>query len=125
MKLVRTEYIIEDNLPTVYLFCREDGKRKIIKDRTLRPYFYVPYEEKDKLSGVEVDKEIFQSVYGEKLARIYTTMPSDVATFRDMYSRSYESDVLFPLRWLIDKVDVLEPCSPPIMMVDIETDGST
>ena len=124
MKLVRTEYIIEDNLPTVYLFCREDGKRKIIKDRTLRPYFYVPYEEKDKLSGVEVDKEIFQSVYGEKLARIYTTMPSDVATFRDMYSRSYESDVLFPLRWLIDKVDVLEPCSPRIMMVDIETDNS-
>lgn len=122
MKIIRTEYEVEGNRPVVYAFYRDDNGRKIIKDDCLLPYFYVPYEEKDKIGPVESDK--YKSIYGEDLARIYVNLPSDVPIMRDNFSKHYEADVVFPIRYLIDRVDTFEPAYPSTMFIDIETDNS-
>ena len=63
MKIIRTEYSIENNRPVVHLFCRDkNGKREIIKDASLKPYFYVPYNEKTRVPGLEYDSNIYKSV---------------------------------------------------------------
>lgn len=122
MKIVRTEYEVVSGRPVVSLFCREDGKRKVVQDDSLVPYFYVPYNERDRVPGIQYDSsQHYTSIYGERLAKIYTTLPSDVPKLRDKYSRHYEADIVFPIRWLIDKGDQLEACSPKVMFIDIET----
>ena len=123
MRLTRTEYEVEGGVPVVYLFCREDGKRVIRKDSSLIPYFYVLESEKDKFK-VKTDGQVYRAIDGTRLVKIYTKIPAEVPELREHYSKTWESDVLFPIRYLLDKVDVLEPCNQKVLFIDIETDSS-
>ena len=112
MRLLRTEYKVENNLPIVYLFTRdENGKRTIKKDSSLVPYYYIQSDNKESH---------YISIDGLPLLKIETQLPSDVADQRGNYKHTWEADVLFPLRFLIDKVDSLEKTKPRIMFLDIE-----
>jgi len=122
MNLVRTEYVVENNLPVVYAFCRENGKRVVIKDSTMRPYFYVPYKERNRL-GLEIDPGTYTTIDGIRVSKVYVILPSDVPQYRDRFTQTWEADVLFPIRYQIDKVPEIESCSPSIMFLDIETDN--
>ena len=123
MHVVRTEYEVDNGRPVVHVFCRENGKRVVVKDSSLVPYLYVPYSERGNVIGVDCDPGEYVSVYGDRLAKLYTTLPSDVPKLREHYSSHYEADVVFPIRYLIDKVAQIEPCEPKAMFVDIETDS--
>ncbi len=124
MRILRTEYEVVSNRPVVYVFCREENKHHVNKDTSLVHYFYVMESEKNKIRGVKCDSRTYVATDGTKLSKVYVSVPSDVPGLREQYSKSWEADIVFPVRYLIDKVDVLEPCNPKVMFLDIETDNS-
>ncbi|TKX74276.1 DNA polymerase elongation subunit [Halorubrum sp. GN11_10-6_MGM] len=79
----------------------------------VEPYFYVPtadldrdpVEEYDVVIGTreeDPDGEPYESIRGEPLTRIVTRTPRDVGNIRDDFETSFEADILFPNRLLID-----------------------
>jgi len=122
--LVRSEYRVEQNKPVVYLFQRENGKRILTLDDTLTPYFFVPESEVDRLQGIRCDPNTYEAIDGTKLKRVYTTLPEDVPKLRDKYSRSWEADIVFQTRYIIDQVDSIEATVPKVLFIDIEVDNS-
>jgi len=124
MKLIRTEYLIEQGKPIIYLFQRVDKKRVIIRIDDFVPYFYCLDSEIDNLKGIRSNPNIYHSIYGEPVRKVYTTLPSDVPDLREKYTHHFEADVLYNLRYLIDKVDYLEEVNLTVMCLDIETGNS-
>lgn len=92
----------------IFLFCREeDGSLSISKDRTFLPYYYQESPE-GKHKGYD----------GTSLIRIDCDKPSDINKQRN--SQSWEADIPYVKRYLIDKVDVIEKSNPRILYFDIE-----
>lgn len=123
MRLLRTEYKVEDGKPVVYLFQRENGKRVISTTSSFVPYFYIPADEIDKLSGIRADKQVYEAIDGTGLRKVYVSLPEDVPELREKFSKTYEADVLFATRALIDQVDSIELTEPKVLYLDIETDN--
>jgi DNA polymerase I len=116
MQVLRTEYSTHNNKPTVHVFTRDkNGKRTVIKDQTLTPYFYVPVKEAP-------NKVALKSIMGEELSMIQTRLPEDVPKIRDSFTKTFEADVLFPIRYLIDKVDVIDKTTAKILYIDVEVE---
>ena len=121
--------IIEE--PIVHLYCRDEtGERHQIDVTGFYPHFLVSEEEfimqKENLLSdirvryIEASDELLnardmmnasirgvgpapkQSLHGDDLVKIYTVEPSDVADLRDMFDTTYEADVFFTNRFLID-----------------------
>jgi len=88
----------------------KDVYKKIVKD--FRPYFYVS----DALGT-------FTSCFGEKLKKIFTRLPGDVPKRRLMYDRHFEADILYKIRFLVDKTDILEKEPIRVCHIDIETES--
>ena len=120
----------------LYLYGRDDNKKKVIKTiRGFFPYFYIesgkiiPDELKEYIYKID-DKE-YKNILGEKVTRIFTFNPTNVKFMRDildMYNiRSFEADVLYVLRFLIDNKDELSKMDMDLkgewrkMYIDIET----
>jgi len=109
---VKTEYILigggeyGNRKAVIYTDqLREDGTIFYGPVRGFRPYFYVPEEshipyDDSRITGSEPGHV---SIFGEKLTRVYTSIPNDVPQVREMFSRHYEADILFPWRYRIDK----------------------
>ena len=81
------------------------GKRVVLLNTEIEPYFYVPaveydgeIDDDDKCMGVEFGHT---NPDGENMVRIYTRIPGDVPSLRDEYNH-HEADILFPNRFLID-----------------------
>ncbi|SFR33280.1 MULTISPECIES: DNA-directed DNA polymerase [Halorubrum] len=119
-----------DEYPVVHVFGRRpaenvdgdaehvdgDADRDVVEHlRVLgvEPYFYVPtadldrdpVEEYDVVIGTREenpDGEPYESIRGEPLTRIVTRTPRDVGNIRDDFETSFEADILFPNRFLID-----------------------
>lgn len=124
MKVVRSEYSAERNKPIVWFFTRDKkGVREIVKSQASIPYFYAPKNETGKLRGLRVDPQPFEAVDGTPVSKVYVNLPEDVPKIRDIFTRHWEADVLYPIRTLIDEVDDIEPTIPKIMFLDIEVDG--
>jgi len=92
----------------VYLFNRQvDGSLTIQKDCTFYPYFY-------QLSATG----IFRTIDNKKANKVFCKLPADVARQRN--EESYEADVLFCKRYLIDKIDRIEKSNTKYLFIDIE-----
>jgi DNA polymerase I len=114
LQLLRVEQKMENELPVIYLFCRDgNGIRTIEKVKDFKPYFYIP-----DINGN------FTSFDGIKCRRIETVLPEEVREQRDRYEKTYESDVRFPNRFLIDSISSLEYTKPKIFYLDIEVDNA-
>ena len=109
----------------------EDNQKRQITVSDFEPYFYV--------AG---DYGEFRGIYGESLTKVTTKDPSQVRKERENYVGSWEADILFTRRFLIDKKiykgidldiidgqqyvtqDFVEPCDvdiePLILFLDIE-----
>jgi len=124
MRLARAEYSVEQGKPIIYLFCREGNKRTLTKVSDFVPYFYCLEAEKNNVKGIRTDPSTYYSLHGEPVRKVYVTLPSDVPELREKYSHTFEADILYPIRWMIDEVDSLEPITPKILFLDIETDNS-
>jgi DNA polymerase elongation subunit (family B) len=103
------DYAIEGGKPVVHMWTRDKpGKKKHVK-AIHAPYFYV-----SKPGGDE------KGFFGEELRKIITTKPTDVGEQRIKYPESWESDVLFSDRYLIDCVPQIPEFHPKICYLDIE-----
>ena len=127
LSLCNIDYQIHDDKPIVYLFTRDsNGKQIIIPDDTFEPYFYVESRALldpriRKIIGVlgkELSPRVKRIDFGyhgltrlgvSELARVTCKIPSDVGEIRrKLHSLSppietFEADILFVLRYLIDK----------------------
>ena len=126
LMITQVDYAVEgygsDEYPVVHVFGRrpadyiEDADHDVVEHlRVLgvEPYFYVPtadldrdpVEEYDVVIGTreaDADGEPYESIRGEPLTRIVTRTPRDVGNIRDDFETTFEADILFPNRFLID-----------------------
>ncbi|VTT86983.1 Archaeal DNA polymerase I @ intein-containing [Halorubrum sp. DM2] len=127
LMITQIDYAVEgygsDEYPVVHVFGRRpaentdgDAERDAVEHlRVLgvEPYFYVPtadldrdpVEEYDVVIGTreeDPDGEPYESIRGEPLTRIVTRTPRDVGNIRDDFRTTFEADILFPNRFLID-----------------------
>ena len=122
------EYIIDKvegkEKPIIYVFDREGRKRKVRIIDNFRPYFYVKKEEKEKALelGLEVEEGNYRDLFGNELVKVYTNLPTDVPKLREKFSETWEADVLFVNRWLIDEYKEEGEKEWRICFLDIECD---
>jgi len=125
LMITQIDYAVEgygsDEYPVVHVFGRrpaehvdgEDDAVEHLRVLGVEPYFYVPtsdldrdpVEEYDVVIGTREetpDGEPFESIRGEPLTRIVTRTPRDVGSIRDDFATTFEADILFPNRFLID-----------------------
>ncbi|WP_430504603.1 DNA-directed DNA polymerase [Haloparvum sp. PAK95] len=123
LMVTQVDYEVEgygsDEYPVVHVFGRrptpegEDDEVEHVRVLGVEPYFYVPTAdlEEDPVEAYDVvigtreedpDGEPYESIRGEPLTRIVTRTPRDVGNIRDDFAETYEADILFPNRLLID-----------------------
>lgn len=92
----------------IYLFTRDiNGNQKIIEDNSFHPYFFEPSPDGKYLSYDNIP-----------LRKVVCSEPGEVAKIRS--KKSYESDILYTRRYLLDKVDTIEKCPIRYLFLDIE-----
>jgi len=150
LSLCSVEYILRDDKPVILLFCRDErGEDYIIPDHGFRPYFYVTesvaYSLFTDCDLEPVDFPAFKCP--ENIVRVYARKPSEVERLRNRKEpgskrriKTWEADILFPNRYLIDKgiftgisfdpeTNLIEPKDMPSIFrkiyVDIEVDCPT
>ncbi|QHS17133.1 DNA polymerase elongation subunit [haloarchaeon 3A1-DGR] len=122
LAVTQVDYAVEgrgsDEYPVVHVFGRRpapDGEdvREHLRVLGVEPYFYVPtadlerdpVEEYDVVIGTresDANDVAYESIRGEPLTRIVTRTPRDVGNIRDDFETTFEADILFPNRFLID-----------------------
>jgi DNA polymerase I len=120
-------YKVIDNKPVIHLFGRTaEGRQVLIVDDSFEPYFYVipkkgidvreklekiRVERDDKVASVIKTEQVSKKYLGREVQaiKVYTKLPSDVPIIRDVIKEweiiegTYEYDILFSRRYLIDK----------------------
>lgn len=97
--------------PVVYLYGKlEDGGTFLVRDARPRPHFFIRSADLDRAKGLRLptlrttDKRTFD---GEPVTQIDASEPGDIPAIRDRLHAAgidtYESDVRFAVRYLIDR----------------------
>jgi len=98
------EYTIEHNKPVIHHWRRENRKKIHTIDRSFEPYFYAPTWHKvledERIKRIEKG---YTNIKGEKYNRVYCDIPRSVSDLRNDIPEHNEADILFPIRYLIDK----------------------
>jgi DNA polymerase I len=118
LAVTQVNYTVEgrgdEEYPVVHVFGRTpDGTREHVRVLEFEPYFYTPTADLDEdpvgaygsvLDTRETgpDGEPFESIRGERLTKVVARTPRDVGSIRDDFVTTYEADILFPNRFLID-----------------------
>lgn len=91
----------------IYLFTRnKNGKLFVEKDNTFLPYFY------------EIGSGKYKSYDNLSLIRRTMNEPREVKQERSL--NSYEADILYPKRYIIDRIDKFDKCPIKYLFLDIE-----
>jgi DNA polymerase, archaea type len=91
----------------IYLFCRDDKALTITKIENFYPYYY------------ELDSAGTVNTYDNKKARkIILPHPSDVKKMRS--NSSYEADIIYTKRFIIDRIDTIQKSEFKFIFLDIE-----
>ena len=98
---------ISNNGREIYIWHRIGKTLSIFKDKTFYPYFY-------NLSPTGT----FRTIDNKKVNKVICSRPSDVKRRRD--ENSYEADVLFTRRYIIDKISSFGKAELKYSFVDIE-----
>jgi DNA polymerase elongation subunit (family B) len=115
--VTQVDYTVERDgsgeYPVVNVFGRTpDDRREHVRVLGVEPYFYVPTAELEGDLTTEYDAIVatreregdrsFESLRGEALTKVVTRTPRDVGRIRDDFETTFEADILFPNRFLID-----------------------
>jgi DNA polymerase elongation subunit (family B) len=120
-RIVDCEYTVETDgykqaTPIIHLFGRDTSwRRHHVRVRGFQPYLCVRVSEWQRCGEAVADDDRVQDVRtvdergrpetaldGERLVRICTREPEDVADLRELFDDPFEADVQFPTRFLID-----------------------
>ena len=103
------------NQHDVVLVCRDSKGKRFTKTITHhRPYMFIEDE-----NGPYID------LYGKKLKKIVYNSPIEVKNNRDNYSKTWESDIIYVNRVLIDEIEKIEKAPLRLLNIDIETTGKS
>jgi len=110
--IVYSTYRIIENKAYVHLYGRLSNGESFQISKYFRPYFFIKASDEAALKKLpidikyEVEKTELKEFTYEPLVKIILDLPKDVALFRDKIKdakiRSYEADVRFTQRFLID-----------------------
>lgn len=103
---IKCEYRVEDEVPVIYLWGRKiDTQEKIMfKINGFEPYFYVlENEEVPNIPQIKRVESGFKSLFGEACKKIICKIPEDVKDLKKFFSKTFESDVPFTRRFIINK----------------------
>jgi len=109
--IVQPTYRVEAGKPVVYLYGRlEDGRTFLVREGRVVPHFYVeaPDAARAREIGARRQRPTDQATFsGRPVVRVEVPTPSDTPPLRDRLSRAgirtYEADVRFAMRPLIDR----------------------
>ena len=122
----------DDDTPIIYTRMRDEDGNLIEKQHTdFKPYFWVPAntpdfrlnrlrraypmaEPRPDITGMALD--------GTPLFKVEAHTPFEVIKMREMFDLTYEADVRFTDRWLIDNVQEMPKWQPRKWWYDIECD---
>lgn len=91
----------------IYLFIREDDKLITQIDNDFFPYYYIA-DPQGK----------FKSYDGQNVKKVFCTDPKSAS--KNLPPQSWEGDIRYRLRYLVDKVTVIMPTIPKYCFLDIE-----
>ncbi len=119
LAVMQVNYTIENEgsneYPIIHIFGRTaDSDTEHVKVLGVEPYFYVPTTELANnpveqyeaiIAARETDEtgNKFEGIRGQKLTKLIAQTPRDVGQVRNEFDTTYEADILFPNRFLIDK----------------------
>lgn len=98
---------VGNNGREIFVWHRNGKTLSCFKDKTFYPYFYQ-----------EAPNGIFKTIDGKKVNKVLCSRPSDLSKRRD--ENSYEADVNFCKRYIIDKITAFGKVDLHISFVDIE-----
>lgn len=118
LAVMQVNYTIESEgsaeYPIIHIFGRTaDSETEHVTVIGVEPYFYVPtaeitenpVEQHDAIIDAretDPDGNNFKGIRGEKLTKLVARTPRDVGQVRNEFETTYEADILFPNRFLID-----------------------
>jgi len=101
------EYSNSDDGPILHVFGRDDhGEARRLDVTGFRPYFFALASStglNSLTNDIERDDGTYVSIRGEECVRLYTKRPSDVRNVRDKFGTHLEADILFPIRFAVDR----------------------
>ncbi|MEK6808160.1 MAG: 3'-5' exonuclease [Nanoarchaeota archaeon] len=107
--IVYPTYKIEDNKAYVYLFGRLENGESFLTINYFRAYFYIKADDLERakrLAKFEFEKTNFLNFNKERVVKIIVNIPKDVPHIKKNFSessiQSYEADIRFAYRFLID-----------------------
>lgn len=98
---------IANNGREIILFHRVGKELKEFHDSSFFPYFYNLDE-----------RGMFRTIDNKKVTKIICSKPYDIAKKRT--DTSYEADILFTRRYIIDKIGQILPCEIKYSFIDLE-----
>jgi DNA polymerase I len=118
--LTQSEYSFSNGKPVIHLFGRDSsGTSRRVDVVGFKPYFFIPASESPKvLPPAELDPNEYFSIRNESLVKVYVPKPTDIKDVREKFSKHFEADILYTLRFLIDtKIKsgfsyTQSPCTP-------------
>ncbi len=101
-------YRIVEGRPAVHLYgVLEDGEPVLVVDDRLAPYFFVRAADAGHVAGARVVPTDLRTFAGEPVVRVEVALPRDVPPLRARLAAAgvatYEADLRFAYRWLIDR----------------------
>lgn len=103
---IKCEYKIEDEeIPVIYLWGRDlqTMEKFLFKIIGFEPYFYVLSSEKiPNIPQIKRTQKGLKSIFGEECIKIVCFRPEDVKDIRIQFQKTFESDVPFTRRFLIN-----------------------
>jgi DNA polymerase I len=93
----------------ILLFGRTENSPYIKTIKDFKPYFYIEDEFGE-----------FKTIDGKKAKKIILNHPKDMITERVKYNRTYESDIVYTNRYIIDNISEMESENIRLCYIDIE-----
>src|SRR6266850_3174900 len=109
--ILHPTYRLESGRPVVHLYGRmETGDPFLVRDDTLVPHFFIRAGDAGRaarLGAGRIHPTDLRAMHGGKVSRVEVTVPQETPALRDRLTangiQTYEADVRFAMRFLIDR----------------------
>src|SRR3990167_2181013 len=117
------EQSLERNKPIIHHWYRDGAGIKVYnRHDNFQPYFYVPEEDKGMSDPAIVSEQTgFVSIFGDRVRKITVRTPQDAGRLRSNYNKTYECDIRYHYRFLIDN-NIEFGSRPKALHLDAEID---
>tara|TARA_R110000824_G_scaffold15306_7_gene64550 strand:+ start:162 stop:2567 length:2406 start_codon:yes stop_codon:yes gene_type:complete len=130
--MIVDDYYENGEQPIIYSRYRdEEGNLIEQTDKSYKSYFWVPKNSRDSqfkrvMGRFPESRVIFEEqavgLDGTPLVKVEAQSPFEITRMKEQFDRTYEADIRFTDRWLIDNVQVMPDWKPRKWWYDIEWD---